>query len=662
MRIDRIFGTQGLVALLLGLVSVLATPLTASSQIFSNGDVFVAIGQGQIQWRHSNGALVKTLSVPIAGNINTTGMAFDPSGDLFVTMFDSQAVAVFDNVGDFLGTFGSGYNSDPESVVIDANNNVYIGQADGSHEILKFDLSGNPLEQFVVNPDQRGSDWIDLGGDLCTMYFSSEGTHVERFNVCTDVQLANLNPAPLPGSHAYAHRLMANGNTLVADTEEVVLLSSAGSVIQTYTASVTSGTNNFFALNLDPDGTSFWTGDLSNGNVYKFDIATGNLLLQFNAGVSGTVGASNTVSVGGISVKGELTASSKAPSTTCATRTSRFWFTHAYSSNDTTCATLLSALQSDFDGINLGFVVLPAFQENSSGVLDVNDALQEALGLYWKTDARTGESGGSQNEKLSASSVCKQRKLLAVEVIAATANVRLLGTNPTNCTYSTGSTITNFPADLLHQGLLALEGDDPTAMASVRVLLEKFNAGGQTGDFPPGIVECTPNTSKFLKSIARDPTRQGTCGGINNSCSNAMAVYFPASSNPFASGKFSQSISLLPTTYPPSFPAPTCGTGGPSAVWVVKPDIGTTNRQFTVSTAGSNFSTMLSVWTGSCAASSNGVSGGSNGLNQVICSMNTTGLLGTTITFNTDGTNSFFIVGEGPAGQYGKLKIQITSP
>jgi hypothetical protein len=41
---------------------------------------------------------------------------------------------------------------------------------------------------------------------------------------------------------------------------------------------------------------------------------------------------------------------------------------------------------------------------------------------------------------------------------------------------------------------------------------------------------------------------------------------------------------------------------------------------------------------------------------------NNIGNEGVQLSFNTDGTNTFFIVGEGPAGQYGKLKLTVTSP
>jgi hypothetical protein len=102
-------------------------------------------------------------------------------------------------------------------------------------------------------------------------------------------------------------------------------------------------------------------------------------------------------------------------------------------------------------------------------------------------------------------------------------------------------------------------------------------------------------------------------------------------------------------------PGSACGGGGRDGVWKIPPSIGTARRQFTVSTAGSNFDTLLSLWTGHCSV-------GFTNLVAVSCAANNVGLQGVQLTFNTDGTNTFFIVGEGPSGQYGKLKIKVTSP
>jgi hypothetical protein len=46
-----------------------------------------------------------------------------------------------------------------------------------------------------------------------------------------------------------------------------------------------SGETYLFALNLDPDGTSFWTAGILTGKVRKVDISTGNVLQSWTAGI-----------------------------------------------------------------------------------------------------------------------------------------------------------------------------------------------------------------------------------------------------------------------------------------------------------------------------------------------------------------------------------------
>ena len=86
---------------------------------------------------------------------------------------------------------------------------------------------------------------------------------------------------------------------LVADNAFIVRLDAGGNVIQTYDA---PGEDGWFALNLDPDGASFWSASFVTADVFKFDIASGAVLLSFNTGTGG-----NTVF--GLSVFGEITVS-----------------------------------------------------------------------------------------------------------------------------------------------------------------------------------------------------------------------------------------------------------------------------------------------------------------------------------------------------------------
>ncbi len=263
---------------------------SAAGPAYAVGDVFAGIGSGQVKQFSGTGTLLNTLNgEPATFN---TGMAFDGAGNLYSTGFDGS-ISKYDNSGTFLGTFGSGF-SNPESIVLDAAGNFYIGQA-GAGVVLKLDATGALLTTFTLATESRGTDWIDLAADQCTLFYTSEGDLVKRFDVCTNTQLADF--ATLPSGEAYALRIRPNGDVLVAATGFVYRLDSTGALAQTYTL---TGSSLLFALNLDPDGTSFWTGDLSSGEIYKVDIASGTILQQFNAVYNSALG--------GLAVFGEITA------------------------------------------------------------------------------------------------------------------------------------------------------------------------------------------------------------------------------------------------------------------------------------------------------------------------------------------------------------------
>jgi len=270
----------------------------ASALPFRIGDVFAGVGNGVIKEFSPAGVLYQTLTMTCAGcsTSETTGMAFDSSGNLYATAFEANAVEKFDNNGAVIGTFGSGYNLHPESIVIDGTNNVmYIGQADGTRNVLKLNLStGALLQSLALATGPRGTDWIDLASDLKTLHYTSEGNLVRAFDVSTSTQLPNF--ATLPTSPSYAHRILSDGGELVANSSEVDHLDSAGAVAKTY--ALPTGGSFFFALNLDPDGTDFWTATFA-GEVFEVNIATGAIDEMWNAGLVGA-------SLAGLSVFGEI--------------------------------------------------------------------------------------------------------------------------------------------------------------------------------------------------------------------------------------------------------------------------------------------------------------------------------------------------------------------
>src|SRR4029077_454762 len=266
-------------------------------QPFATCQIFASIEDGQVAVFNPDGTCVQLLTIPgtTSGFGLTAGSTFDANGNLYVTLFFDQnlpngGIYVFDNNGDNNqnGTpFGcspvlSCYNAAPESVGQAINGNFIVGQAFGTTQILEFDSKGNLLMTFSARDENKGTDWSDLQADQKTVYYTSEGISVLSFDISTNTQNPDF-ATNLPGSNAYAHRTLPNGNVLVADTDRVVQLDTSGNVVQTYMSALNPPPSVLFALNLDPDGKDFWTADLFSGQVYELNIATGVQVTTFNA-------------------------------------------------------------------------------------------------------------------------------------------------------------------------------------------------------------------------------------------------------------------------------------------------------------------------------------------------------------------------------------------
>ncbi|MHB9074249.1 MAG: PEP-CTERM sorting domain-containing protein [Desulfobaccales bacterium] len=288
-----------LVMTLFAVVGFLGAFSPAQAVPFEKGDVFAGGsfgGTGNIYHFRPGTGLLATYSTTFTGS-EETGMAFQ-GNNLLVTNWTASNITKFDNAGTvilpnpFITNDASSHN---ESIVFDATGNMYIGQADGTRDVIKRDSAGNFLASYDVATQNRGSDWIELAADNKTLYYTSEGTTIFRYDTSTNTQLANF--ATLSGGTAFALRLLADGTLLVADGVDIKRLDSAGNVIQTYDdLSVVS----WFALNIDPDGTSFWSADYSSSQIFQFDIASGAVLDHFNtpSNISGlTVFGERTVVV-----------------------------------------------------------------------------------------------------------------------------------------------------------------------------------------------------------------------------------------------------------------------------------------------------------------------------------------------------------------------------
>ena len=323
-------------------------PNEALSKVFEDGDVILGLSGctfNCIEWHKNDGTFVKYMHNSNFSIIfgSHTGGDFDPDGNLYITPFDriskagnNDGIQIYNSNGAYIGGlkdkddfgcldftdptiphFGSPCMS-PESIVFDKYGSMYVGgiaTAEGDPRfpndlrdaIRQFDSNDNLLALYDVDIEDRGSDWIDLAPDQCTMYYTSEYIHVKKYNVCTNQQLEDFSNVFGPGRsfdkiigtfspfHNFALRLLPSGDMLVASMQEIWRLDDKGNLIQKYDA---RGQDAWFALNIDPDGKSFWSATLSGKEIYRFDIETGKILQYFKTN-------SPNIGVSGIVIKGE---------------------------------------------------------------------------------------------------------------------------------------------------------------------------------------------------------------------------------------------------------------------------------------------------------------------------------------------------------------------
>ena len=289
--------------LLAGSLVPLARSLPASASTTWNvGDVFAGVAGGSYKVYDNAGVFKETISDGLGGF--TTGCAFNSSLDkLYTTNFSSTKVVVYNDASPHTiaqtvdtGAINPGGHS--ESVVFAANGDFYVGHPDGNDDIQRYDAAGTYQQSYDVAIEARGSDWMDLAADQITMYYTSEGGLIKRYDVSgAGAQLPDFAAI---GGVSYALRLLppgdGTGGLLVANTADIKRLDGIGAVVQTYDA---PGENSWFSLNLDPNGTSFWAGDFGTNNFYRFNIASGAVEV-------GPIASGG--SLFGLCVKGELTA------------------------------------------------------------------------------------------------------------------------------------------------------------------------------------------------------------------------------------------------------------------------------------------------------------------------------------------------------------------
>jgi hypothetical protein len=287
----------------LGLVPVLtagllaATTTVASADPWVNGDVLVAVSDGQYQSFTSVGSLEHTIDAGLTGQPNggfTAGCAFNPAGfpavtqNLYTTVWGEKKISV---VGDGIShtslrtidiptVTGNASAGRPESITFDTDGNFFVGLVDGTGaNLLKFNKAETLIASWTLPTGARGVDSIDLDNDLKTIYYTSEDPTIRTFDTVTG--LPGPNFASFAGRRLYNIRLLQPGDTFgvgavmaVADTNEIKILNAAGAVVNTYGEALASASvygNGWFSVSIDSTATQIIAGDFYGGRAVKFN-------------------------------------------------------------------------------------------------------------------------------------------------------------------------------------------------------------------------------------------------------------------------------------------------------------------------------------------------------------------------------------------------------
>ena len=224
-----------------------------------------------------------------------TGFCRAPDGDVLSTRFGpSQGVVRLSAAGAILDDTFGGLIGEDESCAFDQQGNVWVGQAmppsASTAPLLHIAGDGRVLETLDIPVGERGTDWIELDANQCTLYYTSEDGDVRRYDVCLHQPMAHFATALEPP--CYALRQLPNHELMVTCRNRIYRYDQAGIFIAEYTRQSLGelDLDGLYAIHLDPDGQTFWSGGVKSGRVVRARIDDGSVVSSFTTGPGGVNG------------------------------------------------------------------------------------------------------------------------------------------------------------------------------------------------------------------------------------------------------------------------------------------------------------------------------------------------------------------------------------
>lgn len=195
---------------------------------------------------------------------------------------------VFDVAGRIIvGFYGSNYTVLGSLSSADAG---AVRRIDATHADNQPGAPFAAPDRFDVQFERQASDFIDLAADQTTLFYTSAGWTIFRYDLATSTQLAafaTIDPSQvLAGPRPYLRGLRllppgdGSGGLLVTAGTQVLRLNAGGQIVQRYTPAATERAQDLDKVELTVDATAFWVSDQYSASVFKFNLATGAQLVD----------------------------------------------------------------------------------------------------------------------------------------------------------------------------------------------------------------------------------------------------------------------------------------------------------------------------------------------------------------------------------------------
>lgn len=222
-----------------------------------------------------------------ATNINgPNGMATDALANVYVCNYSGGNVIYYNSSGVYQGIFVSGLSS-PTGIVFDSKGNCYVLDA-GNKKVYKYNSCGVALSNFTLTGATTCYGFaIDASDNLyITNYNGTSNYYVFKYNTNTSTQstiitTTNLDQPAAAAIDPLGNIFVLNGNV----TNNLVKFNSSGTPV---TNNFGTGYNTPYGLAVDQGG-YIYVGDYNNSKILVYN-KTGTLLSTITNGVSGPDG------------------------------------------------------------------------------------------------------------------------------------------------------------------------------------------------------------------------------------------------------------------------------------------------------------------------------------------------------------------------------------